>query len=127
MVPNLNDFYIKSKETGGIYSDTEIIEDDLVKVIVQKYLMLIYTNKGEVLGNPDFGCNLEELIYQTSINEDGIRDIINEQIYFFIPELADVGYSLNLQFVQDDEEYRDVLLINFSINDYDVYNIISDR
>jgi hypothetical protein len=31
--------------------NTELIEDDLVRVIVQKYEMIIFTNKGEILMN----------------------------------------------------------------------------
>jgi hypothetical protein len=35
--------------------NTELIEDDLVRVIVQRYEMIIFTNKGEILNEPNLG------------------------------------------------------------------------
>jgi hypothetical protein len=38
----------------SMYRNTELIEDDLVRLCT-KYEMIIFTNKGEILNEPNFG------------------------------------------------------------------------
>jgi len=69
MAFDFTDFYILYQGQPK-YDSTELIEDELIRVIVQKYQMVIFTNKGEVLGDPDFGANLEEILFEFSASED---------------------------------------------------------
>ena len=78
------------------YNSTELIEDEIVRVIVQKYEMILFTNKGEVLGDPNFGGDLERLLHQTKVSSKYVEKNLNEQISTYIPELTGITYQLNI-------------------------------
>jgi hypothetical protein len=117
---DFTDFYILYKDHPR-YVPKELIEDEVINVIIQKYEMILFTNKGEVLGDPEFGANLLELLYQTKVSDTHVRDVINEQIATYIPELLNTNYTLNVVFVQDPENYQDIMFVNLKVADYDVY------
>jgi hypothetical protein len=83
--------------------------------------MILFTNKGEVLGDPEFGADLLELLYQTKVSDTFVRESINEQISIYIPELLETNYTLNVVFVQDPENYQDIMFIYLRFADYEVY------
>jgi len=103
----------------------KIVEDDVIRVIIQKYEMLLFTNKGELLGDPDFGCDLPKLLFQTKVSAEGVRKIVIQQIRKYIPELSTTNFQLEASFFQDPENYQDVLQIDFQLADYEVYALIS--
>lgn len=102
----------------------QIITDDAIRVIVQKYEMILFTNKGEILGDPDFGCDLIILLHETKVSAKATRTIIIEQINKYIPELNNTSYELDVKFQQDAENYQDVMLTNLKIKDYEIEAII---
>lgn len=107
------------------FTINKIIVDDIIRVIVQKYEMILFTNKGELLGDPDFGCDIQNLLHQTKISSYAVKNLIINQINKYIPELSNVNYSLEVVFEQDPENYQDVMIINFTIADYEINAIIS--
>jgi hypothetical protein len=117
---DFTDFYILYKDHPR-YVPKELIEDEIINVIIQKYEMVLFTNKGEVLGDPNFGANLPELLFQTKVSDTYVKDVINEQIGTYIPELLNTNYTLNVVFVQDPENYQDIMFVNLKVADYDVY------
>ena len=107
------------------YIVNKMIEDDAVRVIIQKLEMILFTNKGELLGRPDFGCDLENLLFETRIARSGVIEIIRQQIEDYIPEIRDINYGLDVQFSEDPENFQEVMEIFFEIADYDVYFVVS--
>jgi hypothetical protein len=107
------------------YIANKMIEDDAVRVIIQKLEMILFTNKGELLGRPDFGCDLEKLLFETRIARSGVIEIIRQQIEDYIPEIRDINYGLDVQFSEDPENFQEVMEIFFEIADYDVYFVVS--
>ena len=103
----------------------KIVEDDVIRVIIQKYEMLLFTNKGELLGDPDFGCDLPKLLFQTKVSADGVRKIVIQQIRKYIPELSTTNFQLEASFFQDPENYQDVMIVDFTLSDYEVKAIVS--
>lgn len=117
---NYNDFYILYK--GHPYFEpNQIVEDDVVKVIIQKYEMIIFTNKGEVLGEPNLGADLELLLFETKVSADVVEENIIDQINLYIPEIINTNYTLDVEFAQDPENYQDIMFVYFSIADYEVF------
>lgn len=114
------DFYIGYPGHPN-FRNLEIIEDDLVRVIIQKYEMVLFTNKGELLGDPNFGASLTELLHETRLSAEAVEADIRAQISDYIPELDNIEYELLVEFVSDPERFQEVMLINFSISGYQVY------
>ena len=119
------DFYIKYKDLPG-FNNLQLVEDDAIAVIIQKYLMIIYTSKGEVMGDPDFGANLEYLLFSTMVDSSWVEYDIRQQISKYIPEIGSMSYSLKIVFAQDDLNFYDIMYIYFQIADYEIYNSISN-
>jgi hypothetical protein len=117
---DFRDFYIKYNGHPKYRSNT-IIEDDVVSVMIQRYEVLLFTNRGELLGQPNFGCNLEELLFQTKVSSQYVVDTINNQIRQFIPELVNMNYKLRVEFVKDYTSYQEAMFINFTLADYEVF------
>ena len=120
---NSIDFYILYPGNPG-YIDGRMIEDDLVRVIIQKYEMILFTNKGEVLGDPNFGGDLPKLLYQTKVSAQTVEKSILEQIFDYIPEISNINFQLTVDFYADPSNYQDIMEVNFQIADYQVYAII---
>jgi len=100
------------------YEPYRIVEDGEVEVIVQKLEMILFTNKGEVLGDTNLGCNLEYYLWQTRITSGNLKSKIEEQIYTYIPELISLGYTLSIYLYEG--TLRDILNIDFLIKGYNI-------
>lgn len=102
----------------------KLIEDEPIRVIVQKYEMIIFTNKGDVLGDPDFGCDLVKILFETRISAMSVKNIIIDQINKYISEISSTNYKLDVKFVEHPEKYQEILVIEFQIADYEVSAVI---
>lgn len=117
---NFIDFYI-GYPGHPRFRIPEIIEDDVIRVIVQKYEMIIFTNKGELLGDPNFGADLPNLLHETRLSAEAIEGDIRAQIADYIEEIDGIDYELQVQIFEDPERYQEFMVINFKIKDYEVY------
>lgn len=100
------------------YDPNRIIEDDEVEVIVQKLEMILFTNKGEVLGDNNIGVNLEYYLWQTNVTSGTLKNKVEEQISTYIPELIQLGYSFDVLLYEG--TLRDILYLNFIIKGYNI-------
>lgn len=123
---DFRDFYIKFPGHPK-FRDARIIEDDVISVIIQKYEMILFTNKGEVLGLPTFGCDLEKFLFQTKVSASFVEDIINSQIAEWIPELVDMNYTLKVEFTRDMISYQEAMFIHFTLSDYEVFAAVGNN
>jgi hypothetical protein len=117
------DFYIGYKGHPR-FTDKKIIEDDLIRIIVQKYEMIVFTDKGEVLGDSEFGGDLPRTLYQTRVSAQTVEKNLIKQIYKYIPEISKINFELKVEFSADPENFQEVMEIKFQISDYEVYAII---
>ena len=116
---DFSDFYIQYPGHPN-FNNVKLIEDEIVRVIVQKYEMIIFTNKGEVLGDPDFGADLERLLHKTKVSSTYVERILQEQIANYIPEITGTSYELSVSFDKNPESYSDIMFIDFKIKGYEV-------
>ncbi|NBU82867.1 MAG: hypothetical protein EBS55_14605 [Flavobacteriaceae bacterium] len=122
---NILDFYILFPGHPR-YESANLIEDDLIRIIIQKYEMIIFTIKGDVLGDPDFGASLENLLHTTLLSKEAVEDDIKSQINIYIPELQGRKYTLRVEFFQDPNDFRDIMFIRFQIADFEVYSLFGN-
>ena len=123
---DFRDFYIRYKG-HPLYRNGVLEQDDVVSVIIQKYEMILFTDQGELLGDTNFGCNLEELLYETNVDSNVVIQTITNQIAQYIPELVNMNYELSVSFVQDSYNYQDIMYIYFQLADYEVYAQIGNQ
>ena len=118
---NFTDFYILY-EGHPRYNSLEIIEDEVIEVVLQKYEMILFTGKGELLGDPNFGADLNRFLHETRVSGDFVKSEIVNQIELYIPEIAGINYELTVRFTENPESYSDMMFIDFKIRDYEVYS-----
>ena len=111
------DFYIRWAGHPS-YNDSEIIVEDSTMVIIQKIEMCLFTNKGDFIGDINFGCDLELYLWQTQVSAEFIKNIIQEQFDLYIPELRSTNSTLEVFITEGTLE--DILIVNVSVNDADV-------
>jgi phage baseplate assembly protein W len=116
---NFSDFYIRYKGHPR-FTSPKFIEDETVSVIVQKYEMILFTNKGELLGDPNFGCDLTALLFETYLSSSSIEAEIRAQISDYIPELDSVDYQLTVEINEDPENFQEYMYVFFTISEYEV-------
>ena len=56
------DFYIKYIGDPN-YNATQLQNNGEIEQLITQIETTLFTNKTDVLGSPDFGCNLEDLVY----------------------------------------------------------------
>ena len=120
MAFDFTDFYIEYPGHPR-FNDAQIIEDDLIRVIIQKWEMVIFTNRGELFCDPDFGGDLPRYLHETKLSAETIEAELRNQISNYISELESITYTLKVSFYDDPERYQEWMEIYFKIADYDVY------
>ena len=99
---------------------------DSVKEQAKSNLMnLILTRQGERLYLPNFGIGLDDLLFENQVSIDDLKERINFQINFYIPEITLLNVNVekkideHLLYVQisykhNSDDTRDSIAINFS-------------
>ena len=75
----------------AVYNGEKYLKAQIESILSQIRLIL-GTRRGEVLGNYNFGCGIEDLIFSTKFNKDKIKSLIQEQISENIREFP--NYSI---------------------------------
>lgn len=119
MAFNFSDFYVKY-DGHPRYNTLEVIEDEIIEVIVQKIETILFTNKGELLGDPNFGADLETYLHETRVSADFVERSIIEQISEYIPELDSFGYTLEVTFAENPTSYSDMMFVHISFKETEV-------
>lgn len=114
---DIRDFYITG-EGHPRFQEGEIIVEDTLRVIINKIEMCLFTNKGDFIGDPNFGCDLESFLWATNVSTDYIKSIIQEQFDIYVPELRNYNYTLNLEMMEG--TLQDILIINININQLNI-------
>ena len=78
------DFYIKTFGDPS-HNPTKLQTSAEVSQLITQLETLIFTKKGEVLGNPNFGLDLEKYIYTLQYNPNMLRGEVEKEIYNNIP------------------------------------------
>lgn len=122
----LNDFYARGPEHGNY--DPSVIEINTpVDSIVSRIEMIIFTNKGEVLGDSEFGADLEFYLFKTQVDATYIEDIIKQQINKYIPEMANIPFDIVAEFISGGSENSDALLISVYVYEQEITAFFYDR
>jgi len=116
-----NDFYIKS-DTNPNFEEDKLIEEELINIIIQKLEMIIYSNTGDLYGDPSLGSDQEYYLWSTSIPSSEIKKKLHNQISLYIPELKEIGYSIDIDIYNG--TIKDIMYIKFKINEYNMNFII---
>jgi phage baseplate assembly protein W len=103
------DFYVKDLGDPNFDVNKVHSESELAQVLTQIETML-FTNKGDVMGSPDFGANLEDLVYSLDLNEQAIQSVVREQLDSYVPLAQKYNTRITVQFYKGN--VRDIAQID---------------
>jgi len=109
----LKDIYVIPEEEPRFKEDVLEVTSELDEII-QQVDMILFTNKGDVLCMPEFGCNLGRYLFDTTFNEQQIRQIVIDQINNFIYMDGSYKVDVDVQFVKWD--YNVAMVVDLNIN-----------
>lgn len=109
-------YCIPASETRYKENVLEITSE--LDTIIQQVDLLLFTNKGDVLLMPEFGCNLEQYLFETTWNETAIKEMILQQIRTFIYTDTSIKVDVNVKFYKWD--FNVAMVVDLLINDTNV-------
>jgi len=83
--------------TDPKYTPNLLETSSKVETVLNKIRMILFTNRGEVLGDPNLGMDLEDYLFQFGLDEHEIRNRFNAQIAQYIPESREFDISLDIK------------------------------
>lgn len=98
------------------YKEGILETTDPIEICIGQLKMLLLTNKGEVLGDPNFGISLDELVFNLELSETSIRREIDFQINGYCTLFYQLGGYFKLEFYQG--TLRDIANLYFFIPGY---------
>lgn len=101
-------------EVESRYKDNVLEVTSELDEIIMQVDMILFTNKGDVLCMPEFGCNLEKYLFDTTFNEKQIKYLIMEQIRAFIYLDGTYNVDVDVQFVKWD--FNVAMIVDLNIN-----------
>lgn len=109
----IRDIYCIPENETRYKANTVEINNELDSII-QQVDLLLFTNKGEVLMMPEFGCNLEQYLFETNLNQQSIKEMILEQIRNFIYLDGSILIDVNVEFYK--WEFNIAMVVDLIIN-----------
>lgn len=114
------DLYLRIP-TDPKYSESEIELDVELEKFVQSIEMILTTRKGEVLGDPNFGANLEDYLW-SNYNSSQIKNELTQQVINYCSAYTyRIPYSIEVGFIKG--EIIDTILVDIVIDGTKVLGI----
>ncbi len=79
------------------YIENQLEEADEIKEYIQKIKMILFTKKGETT-DPNFGANLEYLLFNKNLSAQTIENELVKQISVYCPEYNDIKTDIGVNF-----------------------------
>ena len=110
----LRDFYTRTNEDPRYLDDKVEVSDDLESTI-QQIKMTLFTKKGEVLGEPDFGIDLNKYLFEYDIDPMSLSHEATSQVNKYVAEARKRQVTVNPSLYPDDKSNRDILVLLIDI------------
>ena len=110
----LKEIYFRDP-TDPKYNSKKLETSSNLESVLNKIRMLLYTNRGEVLGEPDLGMDLEDYLFQFGFDESELRNRFNSQINQYVPEARDFKISIDMDVETDSVQNHVYIYINIAL------------
>jgi len=115
------DIYLRLPQDPNYNSDFLEVEDDISN-FVQMIEMCLTTVPGEVLGEPELGCNLEGYLWNPYITVGTIKNDIMSQVRRFCGySQISIPFSVNVNFIKG--SISDSILVDIEVDGRSVLGI----
>lgn len=109
------DIYMRDAEDKS-YKAGVLETSDLLEQLIGQIRMMLLTNRGEVLGAPDFGASLEEHLFTLRFNAQSMRSVLRDQTDKFVTLATGYGFTVDYDVQYVNGETDRMVLIDIKIN-----------
>lgn len=110
----LRDIYTRNEDDPKFVLN-KIEESDMVDDLVQQLMMLFATSKGEVIAFPDYGINLEDLLFEFELDKDKIVEELSYQFSQYIQPYFPT-YSIEFDLNVNEADIQRAMILDIYIN-----------
>ena len=110
----LREIYFRDQNDPKYRADQVEVTDDL-EATIQQIMMTIFTKKGEVLGEPNFGLNLDNYLFEFDVDPTSLGRAAQDQIYNFVAETRKRRITEKPSLYPDSVSNRDILVLLIDI------------
>jgi|JI61114BRNA_FD_contig_31_5616341_length_664_multi_2_in_0_out_0_2 phage baseplate assembly protein W len=104
------------------YKEDSLETSDEIETLLGQLRMILLTNRGEIIGAPNFGVSLEETIFSLDYNEYAIRSALNDQLLMFCPLANKFDVKFDVKFAKG--TVRDICLIDIYLNGDKAFGVL---
>lgn len=119
MARDISDIYIKGIK-DPFYKEDQVENTTFLDTVIAKMYVILMTNKGDVLGDPNFGADIPKYLWKTNFPAATIEENIKEQFETYIPELSYNDYKINVYILPGTIQDIGVINIDLGINNVNI-------
>jgi hypothetical protein len=109
----LKEIYCRNSN-DPLYNYNILETSSALEALLTKLRMIIFTNKGEVIGVPDLGLSLNDLLFEFNANTYQIQKDFYAQVSKYVPDAVNFNIDLQVNFVPG--TVRDICYIDIYID-----------
>lgn len=113
-MPNIRDFYMRI-ESDPKFNPDQIEVYDEIEATINQVKMTLLTNKGEVLGEPSFGLEVNKYLFDFELDPFKLSDEDNAQIQTFVTESKKRSIKVEPSYTTDDKD-RKIYMLQIGID-----------
>jgi hypothetical protein len=118
----MREFNLRNESDPNYRADVFEVNDDM-EALTYQIKMALGTDRGEVLGESEFGCDLDGLLFASEFYMVGFDTVVTDQIAKF-SELAQV-YPVGVQMTRMPlDEYKSAALLDIKIQGKSVFGVL---
>ena len=110
----LRDFYLRTESDPAYRADQLEVYDDL-ESLLQQIKMTLFTRKGEVLGEPAFGLNVEKYLFEFSIDPFSLTKEASSQLDTYVSESRKRSITVRPASYKDERAGREIFVLLIDI------------
>ncbi len=109
----LKEIYCRN-ENDPYYDPFRLETNNPLEALLTKIRMILFTQKGEILGYPDLGLGLDGLLFELRFNGGQIQESFYRQIAEYCPEASKYNINIEVNFVPG--TVRDICYLDIYID-----------
>ena len=110
----LRDFYLRSSSDPAFRPNQLEVYDDL-ESLLQQIKMILFTQKGEVLGEPNFGLDVEKYLFEFSVDPFSLTREAAAQINTYVGETKKRPIKVRPASYSDERAGREIFVLLIDI------------
>lgn len=119
MAKDISDIYIKGVK-DPLFKENVLETNTYIDTVISKIYMILMTNKGDVLGDPNFGADIPTYLWKTRFPASTLQQNIIEQFETYIPELSSSDYTINIYILPGTVQDIGVIQIDLGLTSVNV-------